>query len=77
MFGREGFPELNLYSCSQILLFPRDLQEAISEMKKDPLVKETLGDHVYYSYLKAKENEWNDYAQEVHDWEIKNYLRKF
>jgi len=62
---------------SQILLFPRDLQEAISEMKKDPLVKETLGDHVYYSYLKAKEKEWNDYAQTVHNWEIKNYLKKF
>lgn len=61
----------------QLVMFPRDLQEAIDEMLKDTLVRETIGDHVFFSYINAKQREWNNYAAVVHDWEIKNYLGKF
>lgn len=69
----------NIYEMNteEIPLFPRDLQEAIDEMKKDPLIKETLGDHIYQRYLDAKQKEWNEYAETVHNWEINKYLRKF
>ncbi|KUG02902.1 glutamine synthetase type i [hydrocarbon metagenome] len=59
------------------ILFPRDLQEAIDEMKKDDLVRETLGDHVFYSFIDAKQNEWDSYAETVHIWEIQRYLKKY
>lgn len=62
---------------AQIDFFPRDLQEALTEMKKDPLVKETLGNHIYGRYVSAKQKEWDKYAESVHHWEINNYLTKF
>lgn len=55
---------------------PTDLGEAIAEMKKDPFLRETLGEHVYQKYLKAKEQEWNAYRSQVTDWEIAEYLYK-
>ncbi|SFR09711.1 type I glutamate--ammonia ligase [Desulfoscipio geothermicus] len=69
----------NMYTMhnEEIPLFPRDLQEAIVEMKKDPLIRETLGDHIYERYLDVKQKEWNEYAETVHNWEINRYLRKF
>lgn len=57
--------------------FPRDLQEAVEEMRKDTLIRETLGDHVFFSYIDAKQKEWDEYAAVVHDWEIRNYLGRF
>lgn len=56
--------------------YPRDLQEALEEMQKDSLVAETLGEHVYRSFLKAKQKEWDKYAESVHDWEIRKYLKQ-
>ncbi|OPX87394.1 MAG: Glutamine synthetase [Pelotomaculum sp. PtaB.Bin104] len=69
----------NVYKLKdkQLVLLPRDLKEAIEEMKKDPLVRETLGDHVFQSYVAAKEKEWDDYAEHVHEWEIVRYFKKF
>ncbi len=71
----------NLYNmpdlAQEIPMFPRDLQEAIDEMKEDPLVKETLGDHIMSRYIDAKQKEWDDYAESVHNWEIRRYLDKF
>lgn len=61
----------------EVPMFPRDLQDAIFEFQKDPLVKKTLGEHVYSRYLRAKQTEWNEYAEHVHQWEIKHYLRRF
>ncbi|MBO8170572.1 MAG: type I glutamate--ammonia ligase [Bacillaceae bacterium] len=61
----------------QIGRFPRNLQEALDEMEKDDLVRETLGDHGFESFLKAKRKEWDDYAEQVHTWEIKKYLKQY
>jgi glutamine synthetase len=53
---------------------PRDLGEAIELLKKDRLIREVLGDHVYAHFVAAKEQEWADYIAQVHDWEIERYL---
>lgn len=68
---------VNNHLDDKLPTFPRDLQEAIFELKKDSLVKETLGNHVYSRYLRTKQEEWDEYAERVHQWEIKNYLRRF
>ena len=57
--------------------YPRSLLEALSNMEKDPLIRETLGDHAYSVFLKSKQAEWRDYEVEVHNWEIKRYLAKY
>jgi glutamine synthetase len=56
---------------------PGNLGEAIDEMKKDPLVKQVLGEHIYEKYIEAKELEWNDYKSRVTEWEIDNYLAEY
>lgn len=56
---------------------PRDLYSSLKEMEKDSLVKEAIGEHCYNRFLEGKYKEWNDYAEQVHKWEIDNYLRKY
>ena len=53
---------------------PKNLYEAIQEMKKSPFVKNVLGKDVYKKYIKAKEAEWMEYTSQVTDWEIDRYL---
>lgn len=53
---------------------PANLKEAIDAMKADPLVRETLGDHVYTQYIAGKEKEWDAYRTYVSDWEINKYI---
>ena len=55
---------------------PCDMGEAIEELKKDTFIQKVLGNHVFQKYVKAKEQEWNDYRAQVTDWEIEEYLYK-
>lgn len=56
--------------------YPRDLQEALEEMVRDPLILDTIGEHVFNNYLKRKQKEWDEYAECVHEWEIRKYLNR-
>ena len=56
---------------------PADLKEAIDHMKKDPLIKDVLGDHIYSKFIEAKEKEWEDFCKVVTDWEIKKYMELY
>ncbi|MDD2398724.1 MAG: type I glutamate--ammonia ligase [Bacilli bacterium] len=53
---------------------PENLKDAIKEMKADPLIRETLGDHTYHKYIYAKELEWDEYRKIVTNWELDHYL---
>lgn len=53
---------------------PKNLQEAVEEFEKDPLMKEVLGEEVCGKYSMAKKKEWNDYNATVSQWEIDSYL---
>jgi glutamine synthetase len=53
---------------------PENLKDAIKELKADPLMLETLGDHTYNKYIYAKELEWDEYRKLITDWELKKYL---
>ncbi len=53
---------------------PENLKDAIKELKADPLMMETLGDHTFTKYVYAKELEWDEYRKLVSDWELKKYL---
>jgi glutamine synthetase len=61
----------------KIKALPRDLGEAVEEFRKSPFMRETLGEHVFEHYLAAKEQEWNEYTAQVHDWEIDRYLSAY
>jgi len=53
---------------------PSSLIEAIDEMEKDPVVVETLGNHVVTQYIEGKRAEWNEYRTRVTDWEVAKYM---
>ena len=53
---------------------PGNLSEALDELEKDRLVRETLGDHLFEHFLAAKREEWQEYIKQVSPWEIDRYL---
>jgi len=57
-----------------IKTLPGSLGEAIVEMRKSKLVKETLGEHAFDQYMRNKTVEWDEYRLAVSDWEINRYL---
>ncbi len=59
------------------LLLPATLGEALEDLQKDTLVRETLGDSIYEGFLEAKTIEWKEYRRQVHAWEIERYLPVF
>jgi glutamine synthetase len=56
---------------------PYSLGEALTCMKNDPLIKETLGGHTYEKYLEAKTHEWDSYRLSVSQWELDQYLERY
>ncbi len=53
---------------------PGSLWEAIQLTKDSELVRRCLGDHLFDSFIKNKEIEWNNYRSQVTDYELKRYL---
>jgi glutamine synthetase len=53
---------------------PENLKDAVKEMKADPLMIETLGEHTFAKYVHAKELEWDSYRMIVTKWELDRYL---
>jgi glutamine synthetase len=53
---------------------PGSLWEAILLMEKSRLVREALGDHVFFTFLQNKKIEWDRYRTQVTDYELKRYL---
>lgn len=73
--------EENLYHFDEnerkrrnIQTLPGSLMEALQEMEKDELVRETLGDHITDRLLEAKTAEWNEFRMRVTQWELDQYL---
>jgi glutamine synthetase len=63
--------------AADIKSLPGSLEEAVEFMKKDDLIKNTLGDHIFTKYIEAKTEEWDDYRTKVTKWELDNYLAKY
>ena len=53
---------------------PGSLFEAIQEMEKSELMKETLGDHIYNKVIENKKIEWDRFRTQVTNYELSNYL---
>ncbi|MGC8779123.1 MAG: glutamine synthetase family protein, partial [Candidatus Caldatribacteriaceae bacterium] len=75
---------LNLYhmSCEEreewgIRNLPRNLEEALQELEKDTVIKEALTPHILNYFLEAKRQEWQEFQERVHPWEIERYLELY
>jgi glutamine synthetase len=58
-------------------MLPGTLGEALSELQKSRLVKETLGEHAFNMYAATLKEEWINYCRYVSEWEIERYLQKY
>lgn len=74
----------NIYNMSRserkahgIVDLPGDLAEAISELKKDEVVKSALGDHILQNYIAEKTLEFQSYRKQVTKWELEQYLNLY
>jgi len=58
-------------------VLPGSLDEAITALETDPVIKEALGPHVFDRFTTAKRLEWEDYRLEVTPWELGKYLSAY
>ncbi len=71
----------NIFTMSQrersrykIEPLPSNLQKAVEAFEKSKLMRETLGDHIFFHYIESKKQEWSDYISQVHQWELDRYF---
>ena len=71
----------NIFSMSQrekrrlkIEALPADLNEAVQNLEKSKVMRETLGEHIFNHFIQAKKMEWSQYISQVHQWELDRYL---
>src|SRR5439155_2953918 len=76
--------EENLYHFDEserrrrnIQMLPGTLPEALDEMERDELVRDTLGDHIVERLLEAKRSEWDEFRMRVTQWELDSYLEVY
>ena len=51
--------------------------DALYELKKDELLRNVLGEHLFERYVDVKTKEWDEFKKQVTDWEIDTYLDIF
>ena len=75
----ENIYELDSESLLQknIDLLPTSLAEALDALKKDKVLQETLGKHLFERYIDVKTKEWDEFKKQVTSWEIDTYLDIF
>ncbi|MBW2106353.1 MAG: glutamine synthetase [Deltaproteobacteria bacterium] len=57
-----------------ITSLPGNLFEALQEVEKSELVRETLGDHIFNKFVANKKIEWDRYRVHVSQFEMEKYL---
>ncbi len=58
----------------EIGTLPGDLFEAVQELEKSDLMRETLGEHVFNKFIDNKIIEWENYRGIVSQYELEKYL---
>lgn len=53
---------------------PRNLKKALDAFQEDEMNTKVLGEAFVDRYLRAKEAEWQEYAQQISRWELDKYL---
>jgi glutamine synthetase len=56
---------------------PVNIKEALSEMLRDEVICDVLGDHALSHFYELKEIEWDMYRTQVHQWERDQYLTMY
>jgi glutamine synthetase len=63
--------------AAQIKDLPSTIHNAIKELRKDPVMIDALGQHIYSNFVEAKRMEWAAFRQTVSEWEREQYLELY
>ncbi|WP_156289141.1 type I glutamate--ammonia ligase [Oceanobacillus salinisoli] len=56
---------------------PSTLAEALEGLKKDEVIVNSLGEHLFEHFVEAKEIEWDMFRTQVHPWEREQYITTY
>jgi glutamine synthetase len=56
---------------------PHDLSHALDALEADEVMRGALGDHIFTEYVRLKREEWASYNEQVHQWEIDEYMDRY
>lgn len=62
---------------AQIKDLPSTIHNAIKELRKDKVMVDALGQHIYANFTEAKRLEWAAFRQTVSEWEREQYLELY
>ncbi|PAK87304.1 type I glutamate--ammonia ligase [Lentilactobacillus parakefiri] len=62
---------------SHITNLPDTLHNALKDLSADETMKKALGEHLYNSFIEAKNLEYDSYRTQVSGWEREQYLEKY
>ncbi|MEW6523738.1 MAG: type I glutamate--ammonia ligase [Bacillota bacterium] len=60
-----------------ITSLPGTLDEALNNLERSVLIRETLGEHIFLRFIEAKRIEGDVYRTQVHAWELEQYLATY
>ena len=63
--------------ASSIQDLPSTLHNAIKELRKDKVMIDALGQHIFANFVEAKRLEWAAFRQTVSEWEREQYLELY
>ena len=73
--------EGNVYTMSarersrlKIKSLPGNLGAAVDQFEKNGVLRDALGEHIFFHFIEAKRQEWSEYIATVHGWEVDRYL---
>jgi glutamine synthetase len=74
----------NIFTMSQrekrrlkIDQLPANLGEAVGFLRRDKVLEDALGEHIFEHYCEAKDREWAEYIGHVTPWELERYLTSY
>jgi glutamine synthetase len=56
---------------------PGNLSEAIDELEKSALMKDTLGEHIFEQYITPSAPRWDSYIRQVSPWDIERFQNTY
>ena len=62
---------------AHILDLPSTIHNAIKELRKDEVMIDALGQHIFANFVEAKRLEWAAFRQTVSEWEREQYLELY
>lgn len=69
---------INMYeeghTIKSVNKLPTDLKEALQLLDKNKVIRKALGDELIDTFVRFKSVEWNEYSDQLTDWERKNTL---